>query len=171
VIQLELSDIGYKLVFHSYSPRAGFRGLVAKVARGTPNSRATLAARSPGVPRPSTPLKTTFCPVTAPKRSHKSSLCSRLLPVAMSVSVPSCPWSLITPESVYISRCKLHDLENATNDNLRQYVRVYSELMLEIRHMCCKPSMIHYILSLSNIPFFNIIPNGTKHIHQKKNVI
>jgi hypothetical protein len=28
--------------------------------------------------------------------------------------------------------------------------------------------MVHYILSLSNIPFFNIIPNGTKHIHKKK---
>ncbi len=35
----------------------------------------------------------------------------------------------------YISRCKLRDLVNATNDNLRQYVRAYSELMLEIRHM------------------------------------
>ncbi len=37
--------------------------------------------------------------------------------------------------SDYISRCKLRDLVNATNDNLRQYVRAYSELMLEIRHM------------------------------------
>ncbi len=37
--------------------------------------------------------------------------------------------------SDYISRCKLCDLVNATNDNLRQYVRAYSELMLEIRHM------------------------------------
>jgi hypothetical protein len=31
-----------------------------------------------------------------------------------------------------ISRCKLHDLVNATNENLRQYVRAYFELMLEI---------------------------------------
>jgi len=37
--------------------------------------------------------------------------------------------------SNYISRCKLCDLVNATNENLRHYVRVYSELMLEIRHM------------------------------------
>jgi hypothetical protein len=37
--------------------------------------------------------------------------------------------------SDYISRCKLCDLVNATNENLRQYVRAYSELMLEIRHM------------------------------------
>jgi len=37
--------------------------------------------------------------------------------------------------SDYISRCKLHDLVNATNENLRQYVRAYSEIMLEIRHM------------------------------------
>jgi hypothetical protein len=37
--------------------------------------------------------------------------------------------------SNYISRCELRDLVNATNENLRQYVRAYSELMLEIRHM------------------------------------
>jgi hypothetical protein len=37
--------------------------------------------------------------------------------------------------SDYISRCKLHDLVNATNEKLRHYVRAYSELMLEIRHM------------------------------------
>jgi hypothetical protein len=37
--------------------------------------------------------------------------------------------------SDYILRCKLRDLVNATNENLRQYVRVYSELMLEIWHM------------------------------------
>jgi hypothetical protein len=35
----------------------------------------------------------------------------------------------------YISRCKLRDLVNATNENLRQYMRAYFELMLEIRHM------------------------------------
>jgi hypothetical protein len=35
----------------------------------------------------------------------------------------------------YISKCKLCDFVNATNDNLRQYVRAYSELMFEIRHM------------------------------------
>jgi hypothetical protein len=34
--------------------------------------------------------------------------------------------------SDYILRCKLRDLVNATNENLRQYVRVYYELMLEI---------------------------------------
>jgi len=35
----------------------------------------------------------------------------------------------------YISRCKLRDLVNATNENLKQYMRAYFELMLEIRHM------------------------------------
>ncbi len=35
----------------------------------------------------------------------------------------------------YISRCKLRNLVNATNDNLRQYVRAYFEFMLEIQHM------------------------------------
>jgi hypothetical protein len=37
--------------------------------------------------------------------------------------------------SDYISMCKLRDLVNATNENLRQYVRAYSKLMLEIWHM------------------------------------
>jgi len=37
--------------------------------------------------------------------------------------------------SDYISRCKLHDFVNVTNENLRQYVKAYSELMLKIRHM------------------------------------
>ncbi len=34
--------------------------------------------------------------------------------------------------SDYISRCKLCDLVNATNENLQQYVKAYSEFMLEI---------------------------------------
>ncbi len=38
----------------------------------------------------------------------------------------------IPRNSNYISRCKLCDLVNATNENLRQYVRAYSELMLEM---------------------------------------
>jgi hypothetical protein len=38
----------------------------------------------------------------------------------------------IQKNSDYISRCKLHDLVNVTNDNLCQYVRAYSELLLEI---------------------------------------
>ncbi len=37
--------------------------------------------------------------------------------------------------SDYISCCKLRDLLNATNENLRQYVRAYSEFMFQIRHM------------------------------------
>jgi hypothetical protein len=32
----------------------------------------------------------------------------------------------------YISRCKLYDLVNVTNDNLRQYVKVYTKPMFEI---------------------------------------
>jgi hypothetical protein len=35
----------------------------------------------------------------------------------------------------YISRCKFCDLVNTINDNLRQYVKVYTEFMLEIWHM------------------------------------
>jgi len=35
----------------------------------------------------------------------------------------------IPKNSDYISRCKLRDFVNATNDNLCQYVKVYSKLM------------------------------------------
>ncbi len=41
----------------------------------------------------------------------------------------------VSRNSDYISRCKLRDLVNATNENLKQYVKAYSEFMLEIRHM------------------------------------
>jgi hypothetical protein len=37
----------------------------------------------------------------------------------------------IPKNSNYISRCKFRDLVNVTNDNLRQYVRAYFELMLK----------------------------------------
>ncbi len=38
----------------------------------------------------------------------------------------------VPKNSNYILRCKFRDLVNATNDNLCQYVKAYSELMLEI---------------------------------------
>jgi hypothetical protein len=50
--------------------------------------------------------------------------------------------------SDYISRCKLRDLVNATNDNLRQYVMVYSELMLEIRHMYELDCVCQFVMGL-----------------------
>jgi len=46
----------------------------------------------------------------------------------------------------YISRCKLHDLVNVTNDNLRQYVKAYFELMLEIRHMHELNRVCHFVM-------------------------
>jgi hypothetical protein len=49
----------------------------------------------------------------------------------------------------YISRCKFRDLVNATNDNLRQYVKAYSELMLEIWHMHELNCMCHFMMGLS----------------------
>jgi hypothetical protein len=49
----------------------------------------------------------------------------------------------------YISRCKLRDLVNATNDNSRQYVRAYFELMLEIRHMHELDRVCHFVMGLS----------------------
>jgi len=49
----------------------------------------------------------------------------------------------------YISRCKLHDLVNATNDNLHQYVKAYSEFMLEIQHMHELNRVCHFVMGLS----------------------
>jgi len=48
----------------------------------------------------------------------------------------------------YISRCKLRDLVNATNENLRQYVRAYSELMLEIRNMHELDHVCQFVMGL-----------------------
>jgi hypothetical protein len=48
----------------------------------------------------------------------------------------------------YISRCQLYDLVNATNENLRQYVRAYSELMLENRHMHELDRVCQFVMGL-----------------------
>jgi hypothetical protein len=50
--------------------------------------------------------------------------------------------------SDYISRCKLRDLVNATNENLRQYVRAYLEFMLEIRHMHELDHVCQFVMGL-----------------------
>jgi len=50
--------------------------------------------------------------------------------------------------SDYISRCKLRDLVNAMNENLRHYVRAYSELMLEIRHMHELDRVCQFVMGL-----------------------
>jgi hypothetical protein len=50
--------------------------------------------------------------------------------------------------SDYISRCKLRDLVNATNENLRHYVRAYSELMHEIRHMHELDRVCQFVMGL-----------------------
>jgi len=54
----------------------------------------------------------------------------------------------IPKNSDYISRCKLRDLVNANNDNLHQYVRAYSKLMLEIRHMHELDRVCHFVMGL-----------------------
>ncbi len=48
----------------------------------------------------------------------------------------------------FISRCKLRDLVNSTNENLRQYVRAYSKLMLEIRHMHELDHVCQFVMGL-----------------------
>jgi hypothetical protein len=48
----------------------------------------------------------------------------------------------------YISRCKLRDLVNVTNDNLCQYVRMYFKFMLEIRHMHELDCVCHFVMGL-----------------------
>jgi hypothetical protein len=50
--------------------------------------------------------------------------------------------------SDYIFRCKLRDLVNATNENLKQYVRAYSELMLELRHMHELDRLCQFVMGL-----------------------
>jgi hypothetical protein len=50
--------------------------------------------------------------------------------------------------SDYISRCKLCNLVNATNENLRQYVKAYFELMLEIRHMHELDCVCQFVMGL-----------------------
>jgi flavodoxin len=52
----------------------------------------------------------------------------------------------IPKNSDYISRCKLCDLVNATNDSLRQYVKVYSKFMLEIQHMHELNCVCHFMM-------------------------
>jgi hypothetical protein len=50
--------------------------------------------------------------------------------------------------SNYISRCKLRDLVNVTNENLKQYVRAYSKLMLEIQHMHELDRVCQFVMGL-----------------------
>jgi len=50
--------------------------------------------------------------------------------------------------SDYMSRCKRRDLVNATNENLRQYVRAYSELMLKIWHMHELDRVCQFVMGL-----------------------
>jgi hypothetical protein len=54
----------------------------------------------------------------------------------------------IPKNSDSISRCKLHYLVNVTNDNLRQYVRAYFELMLEIWRMHELDHVCHFVMGL-----------------------
>jgi hypothetical protein len=54
----------------------------------------------------------------------------------------------VSRNSDYISRCKLRDLVNATNENLRQYLKAYSELMFEIRHMHELDRVCQFVMGL-----------------------
>jgi hypothetical protein len=54
----------------------------------------------------------------------------------------------ILKNSDYISKCKLYNFVNATNDNLRQYVRAYSEFMLKIRHMHELDYVCNFVMGL-----------------------
>jgi hypothetical protein len=54
----------------------------------------------------------------------------------------------VARNSNYILSCKLRDLVNATNENLRQYVRAYSELMLEIQHMHELDCVCQFVMGL-----------------------
>jgi hypothetical protein len=54
----------------------------------------------------------------------------------------------IPRNSDYISRCKLRDLVNPTNENLRQYVKAYFEFMLEVRHMHEMDRVCQFVMGL-----------------------
>jgi hypothetical protein len=54
----------------------------------------------------------------------------------------------VPKNSDYISRCKFRDLVNITIDNLHQYVKAYSELMLEIRHMHELDHVCQFVMGL-----------------------
>jgi hypothetical protein len=54
----------------------------------------------------------------------------------------------IPRNSNYISRCKLRDLVNATNENLRHYVKAYSKLMFEVRHMHKMDRVCQFVMGL-----------------------
>ncbi len=54
----------------------------------------------------------------------------------------------VPKNSDYISRCKLHDLVNVANDNLCQYVRMYTELVLEIQHIHELNQVCHFVMGL-----------------------
>ncbi len=72
----------------------------------------------------------------------------------------------IPNNSDYISRCKLCDLMNLMNDNLRQYVRVYTELMLKIWHMHELDRVCHFVIgpnaSLKRIGFLHYLRPSRK---------
>jgi hypothetical protein len=57
-------------------------------------------------------------------------------------------FEFVPRNSDYISKCKFRDLVNATNDNLWQYVRAYSKLMLEIRHMHELDRVCQFVMGL-----------------------
>jgi len=57
-------------------------------------------------------------------------------------------FEFVPRNSNYISRCKLRDLVNAINENLWQYVRAYSKLMLEIRHMHEMDRVCQFVMGL-----------------------
>ncbi len=65
--------------------------------------------------------------------------------------------------SNYISRCKLCDLVNVTNENLRQYVRAYSELMLKIRHMHELDRVCQFVMGLQLGPSESLRKIGPLH--------
>jgi hypothetical protein len=50
--------------------------------------------------------------------------------------------------SQLVAALKLRDLVNVANENLRQYVRAYSELMVEIQHMHEQNCVCQFVMGL-----------------------
>ncbi len=48
----------------------------------------------------------------------------------------------------YILKCKLCHLVNTTNDNLHQYVKVYTKVMLEVQHVHELDQVCHFVMGV-----------------------
>jgi hypothetical protein len=71
------------------------------------------------------------------------------------------PWIFIECVITYIYKVIIHKINQMCTFKQKYIVQNF------LLNICLKSLMIDYKLSWSNITFFNIIQNATKHIHKK----